>query len=191
MKPSPILVVSSSPVSRAGVAALLRETGRGEVLLAASLDETDARPRVVVAVPASEPEVDALLDLDVPMVVLGPVIGADRLAAALAGRPWAYLSQQATAEVLAAALRAVEQGLTVHDPSLGLAAAPEDDDLTPREREVLNLIGLGLANKTIAYQLGISEHTAKFHVASVLAKLGAATRAEAVRIGASRGLLPL
>jgi len=186
-----ILVVSSSPVSRAGVAALLREAGREEVLQAASLEETDVRPKLVVAVPVTEPEVDALLELEVPMVVLGPVIGVERLAGVLVGRPWAYLSQQASADTLAAALRAVEQGLTVHDPSLGLTATPEDDDLTPREREVLNLIGLGLANKTIAYRLGISEHTAKFHVASVLAKLGAATRAEAVRIGASRGLLPL
>lgn len=191
MTKAPILVVSSSPVSRAGVAVLLREAGREDVVQAASLDEADVRPKLVVAVPLTEPEVDALLEMDAPMVVVGPVIGVERLAAAMTGRPWAYLSQQTSAEALAAALHAVEQGLTVTDPTLGPAANPAEDDLTPREREVLNLIGLGLANKAIAYRLGISEHTAKFHVASVLAKLGAATRAEAVRIGASRGMLPL
>lgn len=157
----------------------------------AFLDQMDSRPKLVVAVPVTEAEVDALLEVEVPVVVLGPAIGVERLSAALTGRPWAYLSQQTTAEALGAALQAVEQGFTVVDPSLGLAANREDDDLTPREREVLNLIGLGLANKAIAHRLGISEHTAKFHVASVLAKLGAATRAGAVRIGASRGLLPL
>jgi DNA-binding CsgD family transcriptional regulator len=61
--------------------------------------------------------------------------------------------------------------------------------LTPREREVLELLAGGLSNKEIAARLGISEHTAKFHVASVLAKLGAANRADAVRRGVRRGLV--
>jgi DNA-binding NarL/FixJ family response regulator len=75
----------------------------------------------------------------------------------------------------------------------------EDDDdeaasaetLTPREREVLELLGRGLSNREIAARLSISEHTAKFHVASVLAKLGAANRADAVRRGLRRGLVTL
>ena len=65
------------------------------------------------------------------------------------------------------------------------------DDLTPREKEVLQFIALGLANKTIAGRLGISEHTVKFHVASLLSKLGAASRTEAVLLGARRGLVVL
>ncbi|MCC6386326.1 MAG: response regulator transcription factor [Dehalococcoidia bacterium] len=64
-------------------------------------------------------------------------------------------------------------------------------DLTAREREVLTLMAAGLPNKTIALRLGISEHTAKFHVGTVLAKLGAASRTEAVMTAARRGLLPL
>lgn len=63
------------------------------------------------------------------------------------------------------------------------------EPLTPREREVLDLLADGLSNKGIAARLGISEHTAKFHVASVLAKLGAANRADAVRRGVRRGLV--
>jgi DNA-binding CsgD family transcriptional regulator len=61
--------------------------------------------------------------------------------------------------------------------------------LTPREMEVLGLLADGLANKEIGARLGISAHTAKFHVESLLRKLDAANRAEAVREGISRGLI--
>jgi len=63
--------------------------------------------------------------------------------------------------------------------------------LTAREVEVLRLIAEGLGNKQIAARLAISEHTVKFHVASVFAKIRASTRAEAVMIGARRGLIVL
>ena len=79
--------------------------------------------------------------------------------------------------------------VTAGDDTAVPAAAGED--LTPREREVLAQLALGLPNKTIARRLGISEHTAKFHVAAVMAKLGAASRTEAVRLGARRGLVAL
>ena len=65
------------------------------------------------------------------------------------------------------------------------------EDLTGREREVLQLVALGRANKVIARELGISEHTVKFHVAAILAKLGAGSRTEAAHIGARRGLVTL
>ena len=67
-----------------------------------------------------------------------------------------------------------------------LGAGP---DLTPREMEVLGLLADGLANKEIGARLGISAHTAKFHVESLLRKLDAANRAEAVREGIGRGLI--
>lgn len=63
--------------------------------------------------------------------------------------------------------------------------------LTARESEVLRMLADGLGNKEIARALGISDHTAKFHVAQILAKLGAASRAEAVAIGMRRGLVPV
>ena len=63
--------------------------------------------------------------------------------------------------------------------------------LTPRELEVLRMIADGLGNKQIAARLAISEHTVKFHVGSVFAKTHASTRAEAVMIGARRGLIVL
>jgi DNA-binding CsgD family transcriptional regulator len=63
--------------------------------------------------------------------------------------------------------------------------------LTAREMDVLRLMAQGLGNKSIARELAISSHTAKYHVASVLAKLGAHSRAEAVSRGLRRGLVPL
>jgi DNA-binding NarL/FixJ family response regulator len=65
------------------------------------------------------------------------------------------------------------------------------EPLTPREREVLQKMASGLGNKEIAARMRISEHTAKFHVASILSKLGAASRTEAVSIGMRRGLILL
>jgi DNA-binding NarL/FixJ family response regulator len=65
------------------------------------------------------------------------------------------------------------------------------EPLTAREREVLQLLASGLGNKEIATKLTISEHTAKFHVASILGKLGAASRTEAVTLGIRHGLVLL
>src|SRR5919204_553800 len=118
-------------------------------------------------------------------------------------RGWGYLPREASGEQLVATVRAVASGLVVVDPALaGDLFAPAalavngsvdgpGEDLTAREREVLQLVAEGLANKTIASRLGISEHTVKFHVAAILAKLGAGSRTEAVHLGARRGLVVL
>lgn len=68
-------------------------------------------------------------------------------------------------------------------------AADEAPGVTPRETEVLRLMADGLANKEIAARLGITSHTAKFHVESLLRKLEAVNRAEAVREGIRLGLI--
>ena len=80
----------------------------------------------------------------------------------------------------------------------GIAVVFADDEeeipgghMTPRERQVLDLLGEGLSNRAIAQRLGISDHTVKFHVAAVYGKLGATTRAAAVRRAFRRGLLTL
>ncbi len=116
-----------------------------------------------------------------------------------AGRGW--ISRESTGEELAAAIRAVAAGLVVLDPGFAaiLHEEPHDSDdrvngealLTPRELDVLRWLALGLPNKAIALQLGISEHTVKFHVGSVLSKLDARSRTEAVMTAARLGLLTL
>jgi DNA-binding NarL/FixJ family response regulator len=65
------------------------------------------------------------------------------------------------------------------------------EELTPREIEVLRMMAEGLANKEIATRLGISDHTVKFHISSILAKIGASTRTEAVTLGIRMGLILL
>jgi NarL family two-component system response regulator YdfI len=65
------------------------------------------------------------------------------------------------------------------------------EEITSRETDVLRMLAEGLANKEIAARLGISEHTVKFHISSILDKLGASTRTEAVTLGIRRGLIPI
>ena len=116
---------------------------------------------------------------------------------------WGVLSVEATAEELVAGVLAVGEGLWVGAPSLvaELMRLPrsreslgEDsliEPLTAREKEVLQLMAQGLANKQIALSLGISEHTVKFHLSSLYAKFGISSRTEAVRRGIELGLISL
>ena len=116
----------------------------------------------------------------------------------------AALPRASTGDQIIAAVEAVAAGLFVFYPDSidslpNLTPSREStetvgptskvDALTEREIEVLRMLAEGLGNKTIAYRLGISEHTVKFHVSSVIAKLGASGRTEAVTIGIRRGLI--
>jgi DNA-binding NarL/FixJ family response regulator len=111
----------------------------------------------------------------------------------------AVLPANVSAPQLAAAIEAAVAGLMVLHPceaeNVILPRPPGEsregpaEELTPREIEVLRWMAEGLGNKEIAAKLAISEHTAKFHVASILGKLGAATRTEAVTQGIRRGLV--
>lgn len=136
------------------------------------------------------------------LVVIADLAPRDAAAAVRAGAR-AVLPNGVRSEALAAAVAAAAAGLVVlpADDVAGLLAAddPARDaagnaavaPLSGRERDVLGLMAEGLANKQIAYRLGISEHTVKTHVASLFAKLHAGTRAEAVVTAARSGLLLL
>jgi two-component system, NarL family, response regulator YdfI len=116
----------------------------------------------------------------------------------------AVLPRNVTSTEIVAAIEAVAAGLYVFHPAdvdsiptlrppasepVPELGEPLVEHLTPREIEVLQLLSAGLGNKEIATRLNISEHTAKFHVASIMGKLGAATRTEAVTLGIRRGLV--
>ena len=112
----------------------------------------------------------------------------------------AVLPSNVTAAQVAAAIEAAAAGLVVIHPggvedliaSRGMnAESPEilPEALTPREIDVLRLLAEGRGNKEIGSRLGISEHTVKFHVASIMGKLGAASRTEAVTLGIRRGIV--
>jgi DNA-binding NarL/FixJ family response regulator len=118
-------------------------------------------------------------------------------------RAWGVISASAAGEELAAAIHAVGEGLWVGAPGLvrglmrsvgrGDSSGEESllEPLTAREKEVLQWIAEGLANKQIAMKLGISEHTVKFHLSSLYAKLNVASRTEAVKRGLGLGLISL
>jgi len=109
------------------------------------------------------------------------------------------LLRDSVVDEILAGIRALAAGLAVVDPRILplIRARPPQlstgtmsfDPLSPRETEVLNLIARGFPNKAVALELGISEHTVKFHVGSVLAKLNAASRSEAVAIAISHGMV--
>lgn len=131
-----------------------------------------------VAVGGAEDDADAWLLLDGEMTVRG------------AGGASAQLSAGVGASRLRAAVAAVLEGLSVRETPWAIDNS-ESEPLTPREIEVFELLGKGLSNRDIGGVLGISAHTAKYHVAQILAKVGAATRAEAVREGLRHGWIGL
>lgn len=142
------------------------------------------------------------LTAEVPVVVLAASSRPQWSAEALRAGVRALLPFDVSIDQLSATLKGVTAGLLVLHPSevdvLLPAATPASEPLTDlaepltrREREVLQMLASGVSNKEIAARLNISDHTAKFHVASIFGKLGATTRTEAVTAGIRRGLVLL
>ena len=196
MKTLRVLLVADDPLARAGLVNLLRQ-------------ETDLEVAAEVAGDASVTEVFQAYQPDVVLWDLGweghaagwreplsELVEAGANLVALISEPSlsielssagvrGLLDRQAAPDRIAAALAAVHAGLVAVEPRFEVPAiAPLDghplEELTDREREVLELMAEGLSNKTIAYRLEISEHTVKFHVNAILRKLGAQSRTEAV-----------
>jgi two-component system, NarL family, nitrate/nitrite response regulator NarL len=198
-----VLVVAASPALRAGLVTLLASDRLLDPMVAEMVELGDAGSApsaIVVDYSAGEPE--EILTLaeafpGSPLVMIGADPASD--GPGLSGAPVAYLPSDVDAAALAAAVHAAAVGLIVLDPTVagatGIHAHARISDnaetLTTRERQVLLLVAEGLPNKAIARELGISEHTAKFHVGSLLGKLGAASRTEAVTLATRRGILPV
>jgi two-component system, NarL family, response regulator YdfI len=134
-----------------------------------------------------------LLDLT-PVVFLNPEPDSGLFLSIRRAGIGGLLQSNASSEQIVQAIKSVAAGLTVFDPAFVLAPSDEDssaEHLTARESEVLRLLADGLGNKDIAQRLNISEHTIKFHIRSILGKLGAASRTEAVTRGLRSGLIEL
>jgi two-component system, NarL family, nitrate/nitrite response regulator NarL len=192
-------VVGDDPLARAGLVALLASepalalVGQGTPADAARL----VAQADVVLWDAGPGSLGGGLE-DGPGVVVALVADERQAVLALAAGARGVLPRDVSARRLAAAIAAANAGLVVVDESLGEvlgrregAPASLPEPLTPRELEVLALLGQGLSNKAISARLGISESTAKFHVNSILGKLGVASRSEAIVHASRLGLLIL
>ena len=199
-----MLLVAASAVRRAGLETLIK--GSSGLKLVASLENANSSSAYAAQL---SPDV-VVLDLELPtglpsaetpVVVLIDEPPPDWTAHVLRNGVKAILPRDAAAEEIVNAIRSAYSGMVLLDPDVTLALAsrvPESpiqgaplDELTPRELEVLRMLAEGLGNRQIASRLGISDHTVKFHISSILDKLGAATRTEAVTMGIRAGMILL
>jgi two-component system, NarL family, response regulator YdfI len=212
-----VFIVAASPLARSGLQQLLASPEIELVGSAVDLDsaagllsEPEADPDVIVVDASRDSGANAAnlsvtssdIGADIPIVVLEPADNAATGSDLLCHGARAVLPAGVSPAELIAALRAVTSGLIVLHPTT-IAAIPRAavntsrstdewiEPLTKREKQVLQMLAAGLGNKEIAAKLNISDHTAKFHVGSILGKLGVSTRAEAVAMGVRRGLVLL
>jgi DNA-binding NarL/FixJ family response regulator len=206
-----VLVAARTPALAAGLRALVESDGVTVVAERPALDRSvlSVDADVVVVAAGTRFTDGALRSGSSPGVV---VVGNDPAAATYLARDGSraigVVPANADAAVLHAAISAVAAGLSVGPPALTRRAPdrnfPEGNDpdgepvddvgpepLTARERDVLDALAQGLPNRAIAARLGISEHTVKFHLASIFGKLGVKTRTGAVRRALRRGLIGL
>ncbi|HUK09615.1 MAG TPA: LuxR C-terminal-related transcriptional regulator [Stellaceae bacterium] len=200
----------AEPELRARIEAALREIGLHIADNAVEPDTLARTMRESRADLALVDDIDALQFSSadgVPAILLIDDENGERAYDALAAGAVAVLARSSDAATLAAAIEAALRGLStlpvdllrhlVDGSGRGASAPPRETDgggaplLTPRELQVLAALADGASNKVIARRLGISFHTVKFHVAGILAKLGAETRTEAVAQGARLGLVML
>ena len=206
-----VLVTASSPITRARLEKLLRSSRTLEVVSDPAESSSLARSAadlqpglVVVELESAEGDpLDLLGELEVNAPVLLLVDDPDGawVASALEAGVRAILPRRVTGPEIIAAIHAASEGLVVLGPGIRLGLSddvlrrvdlePLPESLTPREVEVLRALADGLGNKEIGERLGISEHTVKFHVSSVMGKLGATSRTQAVTLGIQHHLVML
>jgi two-component system, NarL family, response regulator LiaR len=210
-EPIRVLLVDDHAVVREGLRAFL-ELQEGIAVVGEAADGIEAiegatrlRPDVIL-MDLVMPELDGVSAMrslrqrlpEARVIVLTSFLDDDKLLPALRAGAAGYLLKNAEPQEVARAIRAASAGQALIDPVVAarlvetLAAADGEnplDRLTPREREVLVLIGRGFPNKLIARELDVSEKTVKTHVGHVLAKLGVSDRTQAAVFAVRSGLV--
>ena len=200
-----VTVVSPNPALRIGLRELLGDVPAVEVVgEVANLNEFELlNIETEVLVLTSVSDLPEMGDDTPAILLLTDEPGDAQILASNSPGTWGVLSPDASEDELAAAVWALGEGLWVGAQAFvrdlmrkpGKMELLSDEELleplTPRETEVLQMIAQGLANKQVALALEISEHTVKFHLSSLYAKLNVSSRTEAVRAGLSLGLISL
>ena len=204
-----IAVAATSAVRRAGLESIIRSHAEfqlaGSFGTVASLAPFARSTELDVIVIDSNSIQDLLLEptSEAAIVLLTEVSDARSISRLLRSGVRAILSRESEPDDVVSAIFAVHDGLVLLSmpAAESLAAVFGDqplqvedelsEEITSRETDVLRMLAEGLVNKEIAARLGISEHTVKFHISSILDKLGASTRTEAVTQGIRRGLIPI
>ncbi len=198
-------VSARSLLAREGLAAIVRGDSRLELAGSGGIEDLDhaildANADVLLAGDRTR---DRQSELPTVAIVDDPQDAWSRATFDDERSGFALLGNDASPSEIVAAIVAVAAGLiAVQSRTLARedardaaiparAIAAQTERLTPRERDVLGELARGVPNKTIAADLAISEHTVKFHIASIFAKLGAASRTEAVAQGVRHGLIML
>ena len=195
--PIRVALFTDDPLLRAGLSSLLAQVGSIDVV-----EGDGAEVALWDAGTDSSKTLGRLAELRTMAMPVVAVVGdAAHTAPALAAGARGVVLRDQVGPGIHAALAAVRSGLTVMDTQLANQLVPNQPvrtdapkgrgELTERERQVVQLLSEGLSNKLIADRLGISDHTAKFHVNGVMMKLGASTRTEAVVEAMRRGLIKL
>jgi len=189
------IVCATSALARAGLTSIVRGDARltfaGEVS-PLELERSIASYDADVVLEQREGGGDSSRLPTVALVDDPREVWSTEIATALERNPRAILGRDASHEEIVAAIVAVAAGLIAVQPRALLPTRETGGErLTAREIEVLGELARGAANKAIATRLSISEHTVKFHIASLFAKLGVASRTEAVTLGIRRGLIML
>jgi DNA-binding NarL/FixJ family response regulator len=200
-----VIVAASSTVSRAGLEAVVRSCSDLHLAATIGTDVLDQDASVLDAevllleLPLFDDHWITLLNLySMACVVLAPSPHPALLTAALRTNIRSVITSDASSAEIVAAICSAAAGLIAIQPQVfelisneprTLPPAELEEDLTQRELEVLRMLAEGLSNKLIAHGMGISEHTVKFHVAALMAKLHASSRTEAVMQGVRRGLV--
>jgi DNA-binding NarL/FixJ family response regulator len=186
-----VLLAGDDPLAILGLARLLDEADGWSVV--ASVEE---QPDAVVADASDGSALERVRVFSERYPVLALLEGPDGAREVLSAGARGVVARTVTGKRLARALDAVSEGFLVLEegwvPELlrpPRRALDSDETLTPRELEVLERLASGLSNKEIADRLGVSVHTVKFHVNSILGKLSATSRTEAVALAARAGLL--
>jgi len=188
-----VLLNISSPALRAGLRALLSSDKTIKVVNDSLDEQNEADVIITSASPASlfHHEIDSAPSVGI-LFLSDDQLNIQEMRRTY--RVWGILPTDSSADELIAAIHALSQGLIAGTPSLlfeSVSEPLERGPLTERETEVLGLLSKGLANKQIAVELGISEHTVKFHVSSIYTKFNVANRTEAVRAGLRGGWVML